>query len=370
MISRRTMLGVSIGAVAAPLVGRAQSEPYVLGTLFSMSGPNAEYGRIYMEAVQLGLEHLAADKMLSRPVVLKVEDSQGTPQGGATGITKLINVEKAIYVMLGFTGVSKAAAPIAERSKVVLVNGGGVGPDLAQLMPYFWNVIPLANFEVQGLLPWVKERGIKRMAVVYVDDPAGNAIVKELRASLPSVGAELSLVSSVPLAAQQFGAVAAQVRDAKVDAIYLASYGSQQVQIIKQLRDAGLTHPFCSYSAVNIEPIWKLAEADGTVFTSQATNWDSGDPVTKRFVSDWRAKYGKEPITYNQNYYNAVRLFGLLASSLEKAGKPVNGDNMRAELLSSRRFPMVGGQGAFDDNGTMSMPIQLNELKGGRVRKL
>lgn len=370
MITRRTILGASAGLVAAPFVARAQGGPYVIGTLFSMSGPNAEYGRIYMQAVQMGLEHLAADKPLSRPVSLKVEDSQGTPQGGATGINKLINVEHAIYVMIGFTGVSKAAAPIAERNKVVLVNGGGVGPDLAGLTPYFWNVIPLANLEVKGLMPWIKEKGVKRLAVVYVDDPAGNAIVKELRSSLPGAGSELAGTFSLPLAAQQFGAVAAQVRDVKPDAIYLASYGSQQVQIIKQFRDAGLTQPFCSYSALNIEPIWKLPEAEGSVFTSQVTNWDSGDPVTKRFVTDWRAKYGTDPVTYNQNYYNAVRLFGLLAAGIEKAGKPVDGDNLRSELLKTRRFPMVGGEGVFDDKGTMSMPIQLNEIKSGRVQRL
>jgi ABC-type branched-subunit amino acid transport system substrate-binding protein len=299
-----------------------------------------------------------------------VEDSQGTPQGGATGVTKLINVEHAIYIMLGFTGVSKAAAPIAARSKTVLVNGGGVGPDLANLMPYFWNVIPLANFEVQGLMPWVKSQGIKRMVAVYVDDPAGNAIVKELRTSLPGAGAELAAAFSVAPSAQQFGGVTAQVREANADAIYLASYGAQQVQIVKQLRDAGLNQPFASYSAVNVESMWKLPDAEGTVFTSQATNWDSDDTVTKRFVTDWRKKYNTDPVTYNQNYYNAVRLFGLLGQALEKAGTPINGDSLRAELLKTRRFPMVGGEGVFDDNGTMSMPIQLNQIKGGRVVKL
>ena len=47
MITRRVLLGASAGLLTTPMVARAQAEPYVLGTLFSMSGPNAEYGRIW-----------------------------------------------------------------------------------------------------------------------------------------------------------------------------------------------------------------------------------------------------------------------------------------------------------------------------------
>ena len=32
--------------------------------------------------------------------------------------------------------------------EVVSVNGGGIGPDLAELGDYFWNVIPLVNLDI------------------------------------------------------------------------------------------------------------------------------------------------------------------------------------------------------------------------------
>ena len=371
MFSRRAFLGTSALALAAPRLAWAQADPYVLGALFSMSGPSAEFGRIYMQGTQLALEHLAADKWLKRPVVLRVEDSQGLPQAGAVGITKLINVDGTIYVLIGFTGVSKAAAPIAQRSKVILINGGAVGPDLAGLTPYFWSVIPLANIEVRSLFPWITQKKLKRVAIVYTDDSGGaTAVMKELQAGLPSAGAEVVGTFSVPLQAQQFTAVAASVRQTNPDAVYVSSYGAQQGQIIKQFRDNGVSQQLLSFSAVNIEPIWKLPEAEGLVFTSQATAWDAPDEVTQRFVKDFRAKFGSDPVTYSQNYYNGVRLFGLLARGLEQAGTPVNGDTMRAELMRVRTFPLVGGKGTFDDTGTLSMPIQINQITGGKVVKV
>ncbi|MCK8783206.1 ABC transporter substrate-binding protein [Roseomonas sp. NAR14] len=376
MLTRRQTLAAAMAApvavpLAAPRLARAQQgQPYVVGTLFPMAGPNAEYGGVFTAGVQMALDHIAADRMLGRPVELRAQDSQGTPQGGATGMTKLASVDRANYVLVGFTGVSKAAAPIAARAKVPMVNGGGVGPDLAGLSPYFWNVIPLVNLEVRALLPWLGRSGLKKIALIYVDDPFGNAILAELRRGLPEVGASLVGTFSVPPGSQQFAAVAAKVRDAGADAVYFASYGAQQSQIIKQLRDNGVSQQLLTYSGATLASVAALPEAEGLVFTRQAADWSSDDPVTKRFVTDWRAKHGGDPGSYHQNYYNGTRLFALLAQGLEKQNRPVDGDGLRAELLRVREFAFVGGKASFDDQGCVTMPIEVNKLQGGQYVRL
>jgi ABC-type branched-subunit amino acid transport system substrate-binding protein len=152
--------------------------------------------------------------------------------------------------------------------------------------------------------------------------------------------------------------------------VYFASYGAQQAQIIKQLRDNGITQTMITYSAASIPSVRDLPDAEGLVFTVQTSDWTLTDPVTQRFVRDWRAKYNADPTTYHQNYYNAVRLFALLAQSLETAGKPVDGDAMRAELMRVRRFTLVGGEGVFDDNCNISIPIQINRMKGGKAERI
>lgn len=370
MMHRRTLLAATAFGVAAPRLLRAQPASHVIGTLFPMAGPNAEYGSIFTNGIQLAIEHITADRILRRPIDLRAQDSQGTPQGGAVGMTRLANVDSAVYVMIGFSGVSKAAAPIGTRSKVVMVNGGGVGPDLADLSPYFWNVIPLVNLEVRALLAWMQAQTMRRIALIYVDDPLGNGVVQELRAGLPGIGGALSGTYSIPPATTQFAAIAARVRDSRPDAVYFASYGAQQSQIIKQLRDNGITQPILSYSAATIPSVQALPESEGLIYTSQAADWSLEDPVTRRFVTDWRAKHNGDPSAYHQNYYNAMRLFALLAEGLEKAGKPVTGETLREEMLRVRRFALVGGEGSFDDRGAMTMPIQINQIRGGRAHKI
>jgi branched-chain amino acid transport system substrate-binding protein len=360
--------GMMLGVMAA---APAQAEDVTIGALFPMSGPNGTYGDIFSSGANLAVEHINADKMLgNRKLTIQYEDSQALPQHGVIGMNKLVNVEKVPYVLSAFTGVSKAIAPIADRTKTVAVNGGGVGPDLAELSPYFWNTIPLANFEVKALIPYlVKERNLKRFVLVYIDDPLGQAILKEMKSTLTAEGGQLVETLSVPATSQQFSGIAARVRAANPDLVYVASYGSQQSQIVKQLRDNGVKTQFASYTAFSIPEINALPEAAGSLYTSQHIDWESSDPVTKRFVDDYKARHNKTPTAYIANYYNAVRIFGLLAQDLIKAGKPITGENLLAQRKQVKTFDLVGGKVTFSDNGTVVSPMQVNEIdgKGGKV---
>lgn len=370
MLRRQILMGAA-ASIAAPGILRAQGAGYVIGTLFPMSGSNAEFGTVYLNGVQLALDHIAADKMLKRPIDLRPIDSQGSAQGGAVGMTRLANVDQATYVMIGFTGVSKAAAPIGDRAKVVMVNGGGIGPDLATLSPYFWNILPLANQEIRAVLPFIKAQGFKRVAMIYTEDPSGIAVHGELKTGLPGIGAELVGAHGVAPTLTQFAAVAAQVRDARPDAVFFASVsGSQAVQIVKQLRDNGVSQQIMTYSTGNLPSVSALPESEGLVFTGQAADWDATEPVMKRFVTGWRDKVKGEPTTYGLNYYNATLLFAQLARGLEAAGKPVTGETLRQEMLRVKTFTLAGGAVTFAENGTASTGVQLNQVRGGRIQKI
>jgi ABC-type branched-subunit amino acid transport system substrate-binding protein len=366
--AKRWAVGLVSALVCAS--GAAQAQEVRIGAVFPLSGPNASYGDIFMSGANLAMEHANADHLLSGKLAIQYEDSQALPQQGVIAMNKLVNVAKVPFVLSAFTGVSKAVSTIAQRTKTVTVNGGGVGPDLAELGAYFWNVIPLANYEVRAMVPYLlKERGLKRVVLVYVDDPLGQGIRKELEATTPGAGGQLVEALSVPATAQQFSGIAARVRDTRPDLVYVASYGAQQLQIVKQFRDNGVTQQLASYSAFSIPEINSMREALGALYTTQSVDWSSSDPVTKRFVDDYKAKHGKMPTAYVANYYNAVRLFALLARDLQKKGKPITGENLLAQRDETKAFELVGGKLTFQPNGTVVAPIQVNEVdgKGGKV---
>ncbi|MWB78744.1 ABC transporter substrate-binding protein [Pseudooceanicola sp. 216_PA32_1] len=355
-------------AVLTGLALPAMAKDHVIGALFPLSGPNAVYGDVFMAGSDLAVEHINADGMLSGPMSIAYEDSQGLPQPAVVGMTKLVNVTGVPYTLSAFTGVSKAISTLGQRNHVVAVNGGGVGPDLAALGEYFWNVIPLVNLEVRAVVPYLTgEMGLKRMVLVYIDDPFGQAIQSELGSAFEGTDAELVEVLSVPVTAQQFSGVAAKVRSAKPDVVYIASYGAQQLQIVKQLRDNGVDAQIVSYSGYITPDALALPQSEGIVVTGQAVDYASDDPVTKRFVTDFKAKFDKDPTAYNVNYYNATLLYGLLAHALEQEGKDVTGENLLAKRLEMKTFDLVGGTVSFQDNGTLLSPIEVKQIKDGKT---
>lgn len=359
--------GALVGGLALPFIRPAaaqQAEPYVMGSLFPMSGPNAELGEAFTRGAQVALAQIAADNMLRRPIRLQAEDSQALPQPSVVGMNKLISVDRASWVMVSYTGTSKAVAPIGDRAKVVMVNGGAVGPDLANLSPYFWNVIALAHLEVQVMVPFlVRERNVKRLALIYVDDPLGDGILAQLREQMPRNGGQLVGSFSVPRAAQQFGPVVARLRQSRPDAVYVASFGAQQAQIVKALRDNGVTQPIASFSGFAVDSLRTMPESEGALFTTQKMDFNGNHPLTRRFAADYQARFNAAPLVYHANYFNAAYLFGLLAKQVEAAGGTVNGESLRAAMLATRKFDLVGGEGEFDENGNMRTQMQVNEVR-------
>lgn len=354
------------GLMAMALMGSAQAEDHTIGALFPLSGPNAEYGDIFGSGSNLAVKHINEDQMLSGKLTLVTEDSQALPAQGVTGMNKLVNVDGVPYVLTSFTGVSKAIAPIGAEREVIMVNGGGVGPDLAQLGEYFWNVIPLADREMRALVPYaLKEKGFKRVALVYVDDPLGESILNVLEELVPANGGELVGTHSIATTAQQFSGIAATLRSQQPDIIFIASYGAQQAQLVKQLRDNGIDQQLASYTAFSIPSMLNLPEAKGALFTAQAIDRESGNEVTERFFTDYEAEYGRTPSAYVINYYNAVRLYGLLAAALEEEGKEITGPNLLEKRREIGEFEFVGATVKFNDDGTVTAPIEIRSITDG-----
>ena len=365
-------LGITCLLIGAMVAGKSSfAEDTSIGAVFALSGPSSVYGEVYMTGTNLAVQHANEDKLLNGKLSIVYEDGQALPQRSVIGMNKLVNVEKVPFVMVSFSGVSKAVSSISAQTKTVTINAGGGSAELSGLGPYFWNVTPLTNIEVRALVPYlVKERNLKRFVLVYVDDPAGEAIRREIANNLPPIGGELVTSFSVPVASQQFGSIAAKVREAKPDVVYIASYGAQQQSIIKQLRDNGVTQQIASYSGFTMPEIHALPEARGAIYTTPSVDWKAQDPVTKRFMQDYKAKYNKSPNFYSANYYNAVRLFTLLADGLQKNGKPITGENLLAQRLQTKSFDFVGGKVTFAENGTViTPPMEINEVdgKGGKL---
>ena len=197
-------------------------------------------------------------------------------------------------------------------------------------------MIPLVNFEVQAIAPYlVKERGWKKIALVYVDDPAGEAIQKELSVHVPKNGGTLVAELQVPRASQQFSGIAAKVREAsarpRLHRVVRRPAGADRQAAARQRRHAAAGQLL---GVLDSRRVRSCPRPRARCSRRQAIDWN-GDALSQRVAKDWKAKTGKEPNAYVANYYNAVMVFAKLAQALEKAGQPITGEGP-AEAAQAR----------------------------------
>ena len=94
---------------------------------------------------------------------------------------------------------------------------------------------------------------------------------------MPKAGGQMVVELQVPRAAQQFTSIAAKVRESSPDLVFIASFGAQQAQIVKQLRDNGVSQQLASYSAFASPTVTQLPEAKGALFPSQSVDWTAAE---------------------------------------------------------------------------------------------
>ena len=259
---------------------------YNFGVLFPLTGPNAVYGDVFSKGVNLAVEMVNEGHKLGKDIKPVYVDSQALPQPAVVGMNQLIHVNEVPYTLTAFSGVSKAIAPIGNRFHVIMVNGGGVSPELA-IGKYFLNDIPLADQEIAVVLPYaVKAKNIRKLAVVHVDDPFGNTVNDQIKKQCPKLGCRIDPDLAVNPGNTDFQGEVAKIRAAGPDAVFITSYGQQQNVITKQLRDGGVEAQILSYSGYGVGPTLKLPEAQGAIFDHQSVSFEAN-----ALSKDFRARY-------------------------------------------------------------------------------
>ena len=148
----------------------------------------------------------------------------------------------------------------------------------------------------------------------------------------------------VPRAAQQFTSVAAKVREAEPDLVFIASFGAQQDQIVKQLRDNGVTQQLAELFGVLLADGHAAARGQGRAVPDPVGGLDSGR----------HERAGRQGLE-GQDRQGAERLRGQLlqcrdgvravgAGAWKRAGQPITGENLLEQRKANGSFDLVGGK--------------------------
>jgi branched-chain amino acid transport system substrate-binding protein len=337
-----------------------------------LTGSQALYGQDQVKAAEWAVAEInKSGGVNGKKLEMIVLDTQADPQLGIQMVNRLASVEKVPVFVTAWSGVVKAVAPIANDNKVVELSIGANSPDIAKLGDYVYTTFPLADVDITAVAKYaISSMGKKKAAVVYINNESGVVSAEVYKKTFTNAGGQVVAYEAYDPKATDFTGVLLKVRAANPDMIHLQGLVSDTPQVIAQMRQLGLAQPISSYSvAYNPKLVQQLgAAAEGVIATSLAPGVDDSEAV-KNYVARWTKEVGREPngLPYTQYLYDAPYLVAAVFKSLDGKKMPITGENFRKEMLAMKSVDTpLTGKTVFSENHTVTKPVYLMEVKGGK----
>jgi ABC-type branched-subunit amino acid transport system substrate-binding protein len=247
--NRRQALATLAGLALSSLVGAATSGPPVkVGGTLSLTGPLAQTSQLYKIASEMYVERLnKGDGLMGRPVEFILLDDQSKPELARSLYERLITVDKVDLLMGPYaTGNILAVMTVAERyGKLLLHSSFGI-PKLAKYERQI-PVGPLGYTPEEGI-PTIVLDGLaaagktpKTVAIVASKFPSVHFVGTGAREVMKKRGVKETLFLEYEFGARDFGPIAARVRDADPDLLFIGGIALESNLLLEALKKLNYT---------------------------------------------------------------------------------------------------------------------------------
>jgi len=319
------LLAPSLGmADSVNTTGLAVTDTTVkVGILHSMSGTLAINESSVIDADKLAIEQINADGgVLGRQIEVIAEDGASDWPTFAEKAKKLINNDKVAAVFGCYTSASrKAVLPVFEKN-----NGLLYYPTFYEGLEQSPNIFYTAEEAQQqnvAAIEWlIKEKGYKTFYLIgsdYVFPRTSNKIAKKV---IKRLGGKVLAEEYYPLGHTQFGSVVNKMKYKRPDVILSIVVGGSNVSFYKQMMASGLSgdkQPIMTL-AITEEEIRAIGPQNVTgVYTSMGYFQSIDSEANKKFVKEFKAKYGQDRVIGDVMEAGYIAPF-LWKAAVEKAG--------------------------------------------------
>jgi branched-chain amino acid transport system substrate-binding protein len=345
--------GFAAALFAAQEAG-AQGGKVRIGFVNTFSGPNAFIGNDEKDGFELGLDHLGR-KMGGLDVEVFYEDDQMKPEVGKQVTEKLIQVHKVDFITgFNWSNVLLASLKPAVDSKTFLISGNAGPSQIAGELcsPYFFSTSWQNDQTPMALGETLNQRGVKRLYVLAPNYAAGKDMAAGVKKTFKGevIGEEYTRWPGQV----DFSTELSKVRAAKPDAVWVFFPGQAGAQFMQQYAQAGLKDQIPIYSVFTVDALTLPQLKDLALGHLSTQSWvqDLDNPVNKRFVADFKKRYGRYPSYYSAQHYDAAMLIN--SAVVATKGNLSDKDAVR-DALRKAAFQSVRGKFKYNHN---HFPIQ------------
>jgi branched-chain amino acid transport system substrate-binding protein len=350
------MRKIFLTAGAAVLLGAGPAlaqNPVKIGFISTFSGPVAVIGNDMRNSFELALDHLGR-KMGGRPVEVIYEDDGFKPEIGKQKTDKLVQSDHVDFIA-GYiwSNVLLASIKSAVDSKTFLISANAGPHQIAGELcsPYIFSTSWQNDQTPQAMGTYMNTKGVKSVFLIGPNYAAGKDMLAGVASTFKGkvVGQELTKWPSQ----LDFSAELSKARAANPDAIFVFYPGAAGVQFLNQYQQAGLKGKIPLYTAFTIDETTLPQQKDVALGVPGAQEWvnDLPNDANKKYVADFKKKYGHGPSFYGAQSYDAA----MLIDSAVKQVKDLKDKAAVQKAMEKADFKSVRGGFKFGNN---HIPIQ------------
>ena len=367
------LLVLAAATVLAAAPAPAQTGPIKIGFLAPLTGGAAQIGRDTVNGFEMYLAEVGS-QIAGRKVELIVEDTAGNPATAITKMRKLVESDK-VHIVMGevFAHIGYALAAKADEYQIPTIFPVIAADDLTQRKPSKW-VVRLGWTSSQPSHPFgeyvAKTLGYKKIAVLGSDYAFGYEVVGGFQKTLEEHGGQIIQKLWAPLGTTDLAPYITQLKR-EADAAFVIVVAASALKFPTQYQDAGLKAklPVIGGAVIMDEAILPTFgdEALG-IITPLQYSAAIDTPVNKRFVAEYRKRFGKVPSYFSETCYTSGRWINEAAKLV--GGKVEDKANFLAafrkvEIPDAPRGPLkLDAYG----NPVQNIYVRKVERKGGELQ--
>ncbi|MGC2446480.1 MAG: ABC transporter substrate-binding protein [Candidatus Sulfotelmatobacter sp.] len=319
------ILGIAISSSLAETPGVTDNS-VLIGSCSALDGPAHFLGRQTVLGASAYL-HMVNDEggVFGRKVQLEAFDDGYDPEKSPACFKRM--TKEGVFALGFFVGTptAKAYVPLAQENKIPVV-GLFTGAQMLYepLKHEIINVRASYYDETHEQVDKLWEANIRKIAVIYQDDPFGKAVLDGVKLALQKHGATPAALGTFTRNSVDIAEGLKGVMAARPQAVVIAGPYAPAAAIVKQAHLDGWRPQFLTVSFVGTEEFIKEAgsDAEGTIITQVMPPYDRLEYPTVAKYRECLARYspGEAPTFVSlEGFVDAM----VLVEGLRRAGKDI-----------------------------------------------
>ncbi|MGA8573000.1 MAG: ABC transporter substrate-binding protein [Desulfobaccales bacterium] len=369
---------VMAGLILAPGCGQgSKSKPYIIGGIFSITGPQSYLGEPERNSMEMVAEAINAKGGINgHPLKMVIYDDEGDVTKARLDAEKLLQKDQAVAIVgPSLTPTSMTVLDITQKAKRPLISCAAASSitSPAQERAWVFKTAQTDQMAVSRIYQYCQKHGIAKVAILTMSSGFGVAGKGQLLSQAPKSGIEVVDQEVFGEKDTDMTPQLTKIKGTPAQAVICWGTGPAPALVAKNLKELGLTLPLIqSHGAASKKFIELAGEgAEGVIMPAgklviykQLPDSDPQKAVCQEYAEKYAAKFKTPESSFGGYAYDAQRM---LDQALQQAG--ADPAKIRDALEGIKNF--VGVSGIFnmsleDHNGLTPDAFVMVKIEKGQ----